>query len=96
MRWSGTYLATGKTTFNASLGLTKDYLTQTIFGFTQDGSDLVTVGTLGVNYAPTRNSTLSCNFSYTDRSVSDNAERYRMSYPYNSSSVNCSGQLVFQ
>ena len=96
VRWNVTYLATAKTTFTAGVILTKDYLTQTIFGVTHDGSDLVTVGSLGVSYTPTRNSQLSCNFSYTDRSVSDNAERYNMSYPYNASSVNCSGQIVFQ
>ena len=96
VRWNLTYLATAKTTFTAGVILTKDYLTQTIFGVTHDGSDLVTVGSLGVSYTPTRNSQLSCNFSYTDRSVSDNAERYNMSYPYNASSVNCSGQIVFQ
>ncbi|MCB2022435.1 MAG: hypothetical protein KDG44_16685, partial [Burkholderiaceae bacterium] len=96
LRWSGTYLATAKTTFTASIGLTKDFLTQTILGFTEDGYDLVTVGTIGASYTPTRNSQLSCNFSYSDRSVSDNAERFRMSYPYNVSSVTCSGQIVFQ
>jgi len=96
IRWNGTYLATGKTTFTASLGVTKDYLTQTIFGFTQNGSDLVTIGTLGVSYTPTRSSVLSCNASYTDRTVSDNAERYRMSYAYTGSSITCSGQLVYQ
>ena len=95
-RWNGTYLATGKTSFTASVGLTKDYLTQTIFANTQDGSDLVAIGSLGVSYTPTRSSQLACNVSYTDRSVSDNAERYRMTYPYNATSVNCSAQLVLQ
>ncbi|HRP27258.1 MAG TPA: hypothetical protein PLG77_02360 [Burkholderiaceae bacterium] len=96
VRWNGTYLATGKTSFNASLNLTKDYLEQTIFSSTQQGSDLLTTGSLGVSYAPTRNSLLSCNVSYTDRSVSDNAERYAMSYPYNMTMFSCSGQLVLQ
>jgi hypothetical protein len=96
IRWNGTYLATGKTSFTASLGLTKDYLRQTILGSTQNGSDLITIGSLGVNYAPTRNSQLACNVSYTDRTVSDTAERYRMSYAYNAMTFGCSGQLVLQ
>lgn len=96
VRWNGTYLATGKTSFTASLNLTKDYLTQTIFAATQSGSDLYTTGSLGVSYTPTRNSLLSCNVSYTDRTASDSAERYGMSYAYNGTSVSCSGQLVLQ
>ena len=95
-RWDGTYLATGKTSFTASLSATKDYLTQTIFSSTQDGSDLVATAALGVSYTPTRNSQLSCNFSYSDRTVSDNAERYNMTYPYHAASFTCSGQLVLQ
>lgn len=96
VRWNATYLATGKTSFTAGLSLTKDYLEQTIFSSTQQGSDLVTIGSLGVSYAPTRNSLLSCNVAYTDRSVSDNAERYAMSYPYSATTFSCSGQLVLQ
>ena len=95
-RWDGTYLATGKTSFTAGLSATKDYLTQTIFSSTQDGSDLVTTASLGVSYTPTRNSQLSCNASYSNRSVSDNAERYGMTYPYHAASFTCSGQLVLQ
>jgi hypothetical protein len=95
-RWYGTYLATGKTKFTWNLSLTKDYLTQTIFNNTQNGSDLVSTGSLGVSYAPTRNSQLACNVSYTDRSVSDNALRWGMSYPYNGTTFSCSGQLVVQ
>ena len=96
VRWNASYLATGKTSFTASLDLTKDYLEQTIFSKTQQGSDLVTIGSVGVSYAPTRNSLLACNVSYTDRSVSENAERYAMSYPYSSTMFSCSGQLVLQ
>lgn len=96
VRWNATYLATGKTSFTAGLSLTKDYLEQTIFSNTQQGSDLVTIGSLGVSYAPTRNSLLACNVSYSDRSVSENAERYEMSYPYNATTFSCSGQLVLQ
>ncbi len=96
VRWNGTYLATGKTSFTASLNLTKDYLTQTIFLNTQNGSDLYTTGSLGVSYTPTRSSLLSCNVAYTDRSVSDSAQRYGMSYAYKGTSMSCSGQLVLQ
>lgn len=95
-RWDLTYLATGKTSFTAGLSATKDYLTQTIFSNTQDGSDFVTTASLGVSYTPTRNSQLSCNASYSNRSVSDNAERYNMTYPYHAASFMCSGQLVLQ
>lgn len=95
-RWNGNYAATGKTSLTASLELTKDYLTQTIFANTQKGSDLYTVGRLGLSYTPTRNSLLSCNVSYTDRSVSENAELHGMSYAYNGTMFSCSGQLVLQ
>ena len=95
-RWYGTYLATGKTKFTWNLSLTKDYLTQTIFSNTQNGSDLVATANLGVSYAPTPNSLLACSVSYTDRTVSDNALRWGMSYPYNGTTVSCSGQLVVQ
>ncbi|HMN76850.1 MAG TPA: hypothetical protein PKC97_12340 [Burkholderiaceae bacterium] len=96
IRWYGTYLATGKTKFTWNLSLTKDYLEQTIFSSTQQGSDLVTTGSLGVSYAPTRNSQLACNVGYLDRSASDNALRWGMSYPYSTTTFSCSGQLVLQ
>ena len=96
LRWNVTYLATGKTSFTAGVNVTKDYLTQTIFSNTQEGSDLISTATLGLTYTPTRSSQLSCNASYSNRSVSDNAERYGMSYPYHAASIMCTGQLVLQ
>jgi len=96
VRWYGTYLATAKTSFTWNLSLTKDYLSQTLFSVTQDGSDLIAVGRVGASYAPTRNSLLACNVSYTDRTVSDNALRLGMSYPYSTTTFSCSGQLVLQ
>lgn len=98
VRYSANYLATAKTTFNANLGLTKDYLSQTdtITGNTQYGSDLYTTVGLGVTYAPTRNSQLACTVNYQNRSANDNAILYGMSYPYNGTTVFCSGQLVLQ
>lgn len=98
IRYALNYQATGKTAFNANLRLTKDYLTQTdtLTGNTQYGSDLYTTVGLGVTYAPTINSQLACSVNYQNRSASDNAILYGMSYPYNGTNFSCSGQLVLQ
>lgn len=97
IRYSASYFATGKASFNASIGLTKDYLSQSSeFTGTQYGSDLYTTVGLGVTYAPTINSQLACNVNYHDRTASDNAVRYGMSYPYSGTNFNCSAQLVLR
>ena len=98
IRYSATYLATGKTTFNGIIRLSKDSLSQTdqASGNTQYGSDLYSTVGLGVTYAPTRNSQLACNVDYQRRTASDNAVLYGMSYPYSGTNFQCSGQLVLQ
>ena len=71
-------------------------MTQTIFGITRKGTDLYTNVALGISYAPTFNSTLACNVSYQKRTASDEALAFGLSYPYNGTNFNCSGQLVFR
>lgn len=100
IRYSATYLATGKTSFNANIGVTKDYLSQlnTVTGNTEYGSDLYTTVGLGVTYAPTVNSQIACNVAYQHRSANDAAANAvpAMSYSYSGSNVNCSGQLLLK
>lgn len=98
IRYTAIYQATGKTSFNANIRMTKDSLSQTdqITGNSQYGSDLYTTIGIGVTYAPTRNSQIACNLDYQRRSANDNAILYGMSYPYNGTNFQCSGQLVIQ
>ena len=100
IRYSGTYLATGKTSFNASIGLTKDYMSQSSGDSlpTQYGTDLYTTVALGVSYAPTINSQLACNASYQQRTASQDALSAvpPMSYPYHGTNFVCSAQLLLK
>jgi hypothetical protein len=93
---SATYLATGKTSFNANIGVTQDEFSRPpVANLPESANDLYTTLGLGVNYAPSRNSKLACNLAYQRRNAGDAAFTFGY-YPYHGAHFNCSGQLLLQ
>lgn len=96
LRLSATYAATGKTSMNGFVALSRNRYGQVTPTGTEYGTDLTTFVGLGVTYLPTRNITLGCSMNYTTRSASQEAIALGQSYDYSGSSVSCSGQIVLQ
>jgi hypothetical protein len=93
---SANFAATAKTTFNGNIRVTYNDLSSTTPTGTHYGNDQTNSIDLGVSYAATDKITLGCFASYLKRTASQEAVAYGMSYPYDTSSVYCSGQIKLQ
>lgn len=96
LRLSGNYVASGKTSFNGFVALSRNRYGQTTPTGTDYGTDLTTFLGLGVSYLPTRSVTLACNVAYQSRSASQEALTLGQSYDYSGATYSCSGQITLQ
>ena len=73
LRLSATYAATGKTTLTGTVGVVQNTYGQTTNLGTQHSTDVTPRIGLGVNYAPTRSTSLGCDANFQQRSASQEA-----------------------
>lgn len=92
VRMGATYLATGKTRFNAAVILENDRLAQ------QDASGAVQTGTvsnvsaiIGTTYSAARNVDFACSLRFDNRSTEST-----LSHPYSGTTVLCSAELLLK